>query len=181
MAGNHRHGTIQIIVNDDFLFVGMEPVEPANILLKGALPRDRHREKKGVEPRVVKSFTDVASRREKDAVLLRRDLLQAIHDAPALFHSHAATKDDQIFDRAFQPRGEKIEMIDPFRQDQWRSASTDSVQHVLHNEGIAGFVVSQRIVNFVNGRLVSLWGKPKSCRTRDDNCLLYTSDAADEL
>ncbi len=59
-------------------------------------------------------------------------------------------------------------LIDPFRQDQWRSASTDSVQHVLDNEGIAGFVVSQCIVNFVNGRLVRLRGKPKSCRTRED-------------
>jgi hypothetical protein len=52
-------------------------------------------------------------------------------------------------------------MVYPFRQDQRRPALTGNVQHVLDDEGIARVVAGQRVINFVNGRLLGLDGKPK--------------------
>jgi hypothetical protein len=41
----------------------METMESTNILLKSPMPRNRHREEKGVETGVVEAFSDIAARR----------------------------------------------------------------------------------------------------------------------
>ncbi len=59
-------------------------------------------------------------------------------------------------------------MVYPFRQDQRRPALTDNVQHVLDDEGIARVVAGRRVINFVNGRLLGLDGKPKGLSDAED-------------
>lgn len=68
---------IDVIVDPDFIFAGVFAVQPTGILLERTAPRNRHRKKEGIKPRIVEPLSNEASGGEHDAMVLRGGFLEA--------------------------------------------------------------------------------------------------------
>ena len=88
---------IDVIVDPDFVFAGVFAVQPAGILLERTAPRDRHREKEGIEPRIIEPLADKAPGGEHDAAVLRGRFLEAAEccGLPEAPHHHGHRHDEE--------------------------------------------------------------------------------------
>ena len=71
-------------------------MQPTGILSKDSAPGNRHGQKQGVEPRIVESLAEIATRRHQDPFLARRNCGQGFGRRPQLPSAHAATENDDI-------------------------------------------------------------------------------------
>ena len=116
MADRTGTAAVHIIINDDFPFVVMQTMQPANILLQRATPRNRHGEKKRVQTRIVKTFADVTASRQQDSFFAIGNRSQLFGDTAALFCTHAAFQHDDMFDQPSQSRGKFVHLAGAFGQ-----------------------------------------------------------------
>ena len=56
-SSEHGDVTVDVVVNTNLALAFVQTVQAANVLLQCASPRDGHREKKGVETRVIEAFS----------------------------------------------------------------------------------------------------------------------------
>ena len=75
-------------------FVGMKAVKPADILNQCAFPGDRQGQKQGVEPRVVKPFSNVTSGCENKPLLCIGDGREPVQIITPSFCTSASLQDD---------------------------------------------------------------------------------------
>src|ERR1043166_818399 len=117
--GQHQNVTVHIIVDLHKSLVVVETMQPAYILLQCALPGDRHGQKERVETRVVKPFSDVASRRQNHSRFVFRHCRQGCRYFPTLLFSHAALQDEDVLGNTCKLGCEILEMLSPASQKQW--------------------------------------------------------------
>jgi hypothetical protein len=87
---------IDVIVYPDFMFPSVFAVQPTGMLLERTPPRNRHRKKEGIEPRIVEPLSDEPPSGEHDATILRGRFLEAVERSGLPAASHPARKDDEI-------------------------------------------------------------------------------------
>ena len=102
------------------MFVGVLAVQPAGILLERTAPRNRRREKEGIQPRVIESLPDEAAGGEHNAAVLRGRLLEAAECCGLPAPSHPARQDNDF--RGCGPLeniGKLIQVVLTFGKDKW--------------------------------------------------------------
>jgi type IV secretory pathway VirD2 relaxase len=92
----HRFVLIDVVVDDDISFRGVQPVQPAGVLSQDSAPGDRHCQKQRVESRIIKPFAEIAARSHQDPFLTGRNRRQSFRCRPRLRSAHATTKNDNI-------------------------------------------------------------------------------------
>src|ERR1019366_9301262 len=92
----HRLVPIDIVVNDNIAFRGVQAVQPAGILSKDSAPRNRHGQDQGIEPRVIEALTEIATRRHQHPFLASWNCGQGFGRPPRLPSAHAAMENDDV-------------------------------------------------------------------------------------
>lgn len=72
---------VHIIIYLNIIFAVMQPVEPARILLQGTFPRNRHGQKKRIQPGLVKPFSDIAACGHKDKRAVVRQFFECFQNS----------------------------------------------------------------------------------------------------
>ncbi len=86
-------------------------MQPADVLLKCYFPGDRHRQKERIEPRVVESFTNVASCCQNQSRCASRDRIHRFINCFPLFLPHAAFQDKKVLSGSSQQVCQMQQMI----------------------------------------------------------------------
>src|SRR5204862_6494796 len=102
---------VDVVVDADLYLPRMQAMEATRILHQRALPRDRHREKERVEPRVVESFTDVAAGRDEQPRFSVWDGRECCCCGASLGRSHPAAEDDDVAGGAQQAGRKELKMV----------------------------------------------------------------------
>ena len=92
----------------------METMESTNILLESPLPRNRHREEKGVETGVVEAFSDIAARRDDYPWAILR-LCEFLKQTGTLLRAHSALQDKYSINALTNPSVKAFYVIGPPR------------------------------------------------------------------
>src|SRR5687768_16298751 len=58
-AIQYWHRSIDVVINSNYSFVCMKPMQPPDVLLQGSTPRDGRCEEQRIQSRVVKAFSNV--------------------------------------------------------------------------------------------------------------------------
>ncbi len=104
-SGEHWNRVIDVVIDLDHFLTVMQPVQPADVLLQGSPPRDRHREKERVQTRVVETFSDVAAcGNHYSRAGFRRG--KFLHHLSTLLRSHSALQYEHPLDVLAQPGAE---------------------------------------------------------------------------
>jgi hypothetical protein len=67
--GQHRNAPVDVVIDDHLTLGVVLPVQSADVLGKGSLPGNRHRQEQGVEGSVVEAFTEVAAGCENESLI----------------------------------------------------------------------------------------------------------------
>jgi len=126
----HWHLHVRVVVNLDFFFILMDPVEAANILLQSSSPGNGHRKKKCVETGIIETFTEVASRRKNDTWFAGRNGSQGISQFPSLFCAHPAFQDEYVRTNSLQSFSQVVEMLRPARQHERGSPNRQDILEI---------------------------------------------------
>ena len=81
------------------------------VLNEGTLPRNRHSEKKGVQPCVVETLTDEATGCEQKPFFGFRNRFQLLADRSSLFDRTATVKHDDVLYQAPKALIKKLQML----------------------------------------------------------------------
>jgi hypothetical protein len=155
---------VEVVVDHNFPFVGVRPMQPTGILNEAAFERKRHSKKEGVQARQVESFADQRGRGEKDVALpLCRSLVDLGANYPSLLYAGATfqTKHCYVFDSA-EPRKcllEFVQMRFAVGQNQRATSHFDSGPHVVSDLLDPSSVIDQRLPNFVDCRFRRAFGR----------------------
>lgn len=115
----HGYRTINVIVDSHLGLVGVKSVEPPDVLLERAPPRDWQREKECIEPAVVEALADVAPRRDDDARRVLRDRGEFTRDGGSGLRILATLEHDNMRDLSSQRASERVRVRFPLSKHEW--------------------------------------------------------------
>ena len=90
----------------------METMESTNILLKSSMPRNWHREEKGVETGIVETLSDIAARRD-DYPRTVLCLCKLLGHSGTLLGAHSALQDQYSINVLTNPSVKAFYVISP--------------------------------------------------------------------
>ena len=159
----HWNTTIDIVIDNDLTFPIVEPVQTASILSKRSPPRDRHREKQRVESRIIEPLPEVSPSCNQQSLFVVSNRREALHQSAALSIALTALEDDNIFGKFLEAFGKQCHMVRALCNDDGRASCFESGKNVIENQGVASFVIRQRIINSLNWQrtAICLFGKLK--------------------
>jgi hypothetical protein len=122
-----------IIVDLDFFLIHVEAVQPAHILLQRSPPGNRHCKQKRVEASVIKTFPEIASRRQHHTGLTARNGCEGLSELPPLPSTHPTFQDKYVRTDFVQAPSQVIQMLRPTRQNEWRASRAKNSLKVPNN------------------------------------------------
>jgi len=107
----HRDRRVDIIVHFDDVLAVVKTMQPPDVLLQRNMPRNRHRQKQGVEARIVESLANVAPGSDDNPRLLFKD--EFLHEAGAFFSGNATLEEINAVTVLAKPEAEQINVFGP--------------------------------------------------------------------
>jgi len=138
-------------------------MKPAHILLQRTLPGDRERQEQCVQTRIIKSLSDVASRRQDHPRFAFRYRFQSLGRQATLFLPHAALQDKYVLSNTCELCLEILEMLRPAGQEQRTASRLDRVDDVIGDHLIPLGMSNERGVDVLDRSLSKLWRHPEFC------------------
>ncbi len=105
-------------------------MQTPNVLRERPFPRNRHRQKKRIESRVVKALAQITTGSEDKPLLVIRGSERSVSFL-ALGSTHSTSKHHNISRGTLETIGKIIEMIAPFRQDERISSGFECRKNII--------------------------------------------------
>jgi hypothetical protein len=113
----HRYVEVGVVVDSHLALPVVETMQPAGILRDCPSPRDRKRQKQGVQTRIVESLAHVLASRKDDSPFMARNGGETLIDCLSLLLANAGAQDDNVFDARRERLLEAVEVLISLRQD----------------------------------------------------------------
>src|SRR4030095_3828172 len=113
-----QHGRVQvgIVINANFSLSVIQTVKTSCILSNSSMPGYGQRKNQRVQPRIIKSFSDITASRENDAPLVRGNCGELGGNGLALLLSHSPSEHDHISNFPLQLIRKNVEVFVSFCQ-----------------------------------------------------------------
>ena len=133
-------------------FAGVLPVQPARVLLQGALPRHWHGQHQGVQRRMVESFADQFSGGQKDARRIGWQRVQFVDEDGSLLLRHPPMQHQRRPCQCGQGPVDGVEVLSALGEHQHFTALRER-RCCLRGDGFgAGQVVGEMPEHVLNSR-----------------------------
>ena len=137
-------------------------MEPAAVLDQCTLPGNRHGEKESVEPRVIETFADIATRRQDEPLGRLRNRPKLVEGTTPLLGRHPASQYDEVSHEPPEFLRKVFEMILSFREQDRRAAFLHRGNDVVDDMPVSGLIARERTVNFLYADVGTVTGQRKS-------------------
>src|SRR5215470_16629102 len=133
----------------------MKPVQPPDVLLQGSAPRDGHRKKQSIQPRIIEAFSNVTACSKDHSWLAIRDGPDLGGKRITLLLAHSTFHHKNIRHSSHELLKQELQVVRTFGEQERKASVFDCCYNIGDDQVRTTVVVNESGVDFLYADAIS--------------------------